>query len=183
MRLKSSINFGDNLTIKKHRGFLKDSFSNEGFFLNKKVELCQLQQIEDTKLLSANVVMDSDKLKTYDAYIRVDLMLKVAEIERDAKEEMRKKVHMIIESVINYFVNRQLTYKFFEKLLPDANILANCHVDLDTTKITAFKTGNTTFGCKEGLCHWYNKYAQTFILKDKDDLKRKYSYEFKSRAP
>nr|GEZ70547.1 T-complex protein 1 subunit beta [Tanacetum cinerariifolium] len=44
----------------------------------------------------ANTAMDTDKVKIYEAQVRVDSMAKVAQIEGAAKDKMREKMQKII---------------------------------------------------------------------------------------
>jgi T-complex protein 1 subunit beta len=68
---------------------LKDSYLEEGFILDKSFGIGQPRKIENAKILIANTSMDTDKIKIYGSRVRVDSMLKVAEIEEAEKDKMR----------------------------------------------------------------------------------------------
>jgi T-complex protein 1 subunit beta len=75
---------------------LKDSYLEEGFILDKSFGIGQPRKIENAKILIANTSMDTDKIKIYGSRVRVDSMLKVAEIEEAEKDKMRGKLSLCL---------------------------------------------------------------------------------------
>lgn len=57
-------------------------------------------------MLVANTPMDTDKVKIFGSKVRVDSMLKVAEIEEAEKIKMKKKVEKILAYKPDVFINR-----------------------------------------------------------------------------
>lgn len=57
-------------------------------------------------MLVANTPMDTDKVKIFGSKVRVDSMLKVAEIEEAEKLKMKKKVEKILAYKPDVFINR-----------------------------------------------------------------------------
>jgi T-complex protein 1 subunit beta len=108
---------------------LRDSYLEEGFILDKKIGIGQPKRIEKAKILVANTAMDTDKIKIYGAKVKVDSMMKVAEIEKAEREKMKKKCEKIMAHGINCFVNRQLIYNFSEEIFANNNIMAIEHAD------------------------------------------------------
>nr|GFB24524.1 T-complex protein 1 subunit beta [Tanacetum cinerariifolium] len=51
------------------------------FFLDKKIGLGQPKRIENANIFVANTAMDTDKVKIYEAQVRVDSMAKVAQMK------------------------------------------------------------------------------------------------------
>mmetsp|Transcript_44780 Transcript_44780/g.78159 ORF Transcript_44780/g.78159 Transcript_44780/m.78159 type:complete len:310 (-) Transcript_44780:806-1735(-) len=91
LRLKGSGNLDHIQIIKKPGESLKDSFLEEGFVLDKSFGVGQPRRIENAKIMIANTPMDTDKIKIYGSRVRVDSMMKVAEIEEAEKDKMRNK--------------------------------------------------------------------------------------------
>jgi len=58
--------------------------------------------------------MDHDKIKIFGSKVRVDSMLKVAEIEEAEKMKMKKKVDKILAHNPDVVINRQLIYNYPE---------------------------------------------------------------------
>lgn len=141
MRLKGSGNLEAIHLIKKTGGTLKESYLDEGFILDKKIGVGQPKRIENAKILIANTPMDTDKIKIYGAKVKVDSMLKVAEIEAAEKEKMREKCRKIIDHGINCFINRQLIYNFPEEIFADAGVMAIEHADFDGIERLALVLG------------------------------------------
>lgn len=141
MRLKSSGNLDHIQLLKKPGESLKDSYLEEGFILDKEFGVGQPRRIENAKILIANTPMDTDKIKIYGSRVRVDSMLKVAEIEEAEKDKMRQKVAKIVNHGINCFVNRQLIYNFPESLFTDAGVVSIEHADFDGIERLAAVTG------------------------------------------
>jgi len=127
--------------IKRPGGCLSDSFLESGFILNKSFGVGQPKRIENAKILIANTPMDTDKIKIYGSRVRVDSMLKVAEIEEAEKDKMRNKCQKIIDHGINVFVNRQLIYNFPEQIFTSAGVLSVEHADFDGIERLAAVTG------------------------------------------
>lgn len=141
LRLRGSGNLDYIQLIKKPGGALHDSFLAEGFILNKSFGVGQPRRTENAKILIANTPMDTDKIKIYGSRVRVDSMMKVAEIEEAEKLKMRNKCAKIINHGINCFVNRQLIYNFPEQILTDAGVLTVEHADFDGIERLAAVTG------------------------------------------
>jgi T-complex protein 1 subunit beta len=64
---------------------LKDSFLAEGFILEKSISTGCPRFKENAKVMVANTPMDHDKIKIFGSKVRVDSMVKVAEIEEAEK--------------------------------------------------------------------------------------------------
>lgn len=150
LRLKGDLNSGNasgavNLdyiqVLKKPGGTLSDSFLEPGFILNKSFGVGQPRRIENAKILVANTPMDADKIKIYGSRVRVDSMMKVAEIEEAEKDKMRNKCQKIIDHGINVFVNRQLIYNFPEQIFTGAGVVSIEHADFDGIERLAAVTG------------------------------------------
>lgn len=114
LRLKGSGNLDYIKLIKKAGGTLKDSFLADGFILEKSISIGCPRRIENAKIMVANTPMDHDKIKIFGSKVRVDSMLKVAEIEEAEKMKMKKKVDRILEHKPDVFINRQLIYNYPE---------------------------------------------------------------------
>lgn len=54
----------------------------------------------------ANTPMDHDKIKIFGSKVRVDSMMKVAEIEEAEKMKMKRKVEKILAYKPDVFINR-----------------------------------------------------------------------------
>jgi len=141
LRLKGSGNLGHIRIIKKPGGTLSDSFLEQGFVLDKSFGTGQPTRIEKAKILVANTPMDTDKIKIYGSRVRVDSMMKVAEIEEAEKDKMRVKCQKIIDHGINCFINRQLIYNFPEQIFTSAGVASIEHADFDGVERLAAVTG------------------------------------------
>jgi T-complex protein 1 subunit beta len=138
---KNSMNLDYIQIIKKSGGSLSDSFLEGGFILDKSFGIGQPRRIENAKILIANTPMDTDKIKIYGSRVRVDSMLKVAEIEEAEKQKMRNKCKKIIDHGINVFINRQLIYNFPEQIFTSAGVMSVEHADFDGIERLAAVTG------------------------------------------
>ena len=114
LRLNKSGNLDYIKIIKKAGGTLKDSFLADGFILEKSISTGCPRRKENPKVLIANTPMDHDKIKIFGSKVRVDSMMKVAEIEEAEKMKMKKKVDRIIAHKPDVFINRQLIYNYPE---------------------------------------------------------------------
>mmetsp|Transcript_25104 Transcript_25104/g.22822 ORF Transcript_25104/g.22822 Transcript_25104/m.22822 type:complete len:547 (+) Transcript_25104:35-1675(+) len=141
LRLKGSGNLDYIQVIKKPGGSLSDSFLADGFVLNKSFGIGQPRRVVNAKILIANTPMDTDKIKIYGSRVRVDSMMKIAEIEEAEKQKMRNKCQRIIGHGINCFVNRQLIYNFPEQIFTDAGVVSIEHADFDGIERLAAVTG------------------------------------------
>ena len=112
--MKGSGNFDYIKLIKKAGGTLKDSFLAEGFILEKSISIGCPKRKENPRVMVANTPMDHDKIKIFGSKVRVDSMLKVAEIEEAEKMKMKKKIDKILEHKPDVFINRQLIYNYPE---------------------------------------------------------------------
>lgn len=92
LRLKGSGNLDYIKLIKKAGGTLKDSFLADGFILEKSISTGCPRRKEKPRILISNTPMDHDKIKIFGSKVRVDSMLKVAEIEEAEKMKMKRKV-------------------------------------------------------------------------------------------
>jgi len=124
LRIKDSGNLEHIHIIKKAGGTLRESFLSDGFIMDKKIGLGQPRRIEKAKILLANTAMDYDKIKMNNVRIRVDSMMKVADVELAEKQKMRNKVQKIISHGVNCFINRQLIYNFPEEIFADHGVMA-----------------------------------------------------------
>lgn len=75
--------------------------------------------------------MDADKVKIMGSKVKVDSIMKVAEIEEAEKVKMKKKVEKILQYKPDVFINRQLIYNYPEQLLADAGVMVIEHADFD----------------------------------------------------
>jgi T-complex protein 1 subunit beta len=141
LRLKGSGNLDYIALLKRPGESLRDSYLEEGFILDKSFGVGQPRRLENAKILIANTPMDTDKIKIYGSRVRVDSMLKVAEIEEAEKSKMAAKVAKIVGHGINCFVNRQLIYNFPESLLTEAGVVSIEHADFDGIERLAAVTG------------------------------------------
>ena len=141
LRLRGSGNLDYIQVIKKPGESLRDSFLEEGFVLNKSFGIGQPRRIENAKILIANTPMDTDKIKIYGSRVKVDSMLKVAEIEEAEKNKMRNKCKKIIDHGIGCFINRQLIYNFPEQIFTEAGVVSIEHADFDGIERLAAVTG------------------------------------------
>ncbi len=131
LRLEGSGNLDYIQLLKKPGESLRDSYLEEGFVLDKSFGIGQPKRIENAKILIANTPMDTDKIKIYGSRVRVDSMLKVAEIEEAEKDKMRNKCKKIVDHGINCFINRQLIYNFPESIFTEAGVVSIEHADFD----------------------------------------------------
>jgi T-complex protein 1 subunit beta len=58
--------------------------------------------------------MDTDKVKILGSKVKVDSIMKVAEIEEAEKQKMKRKVEKILSYKPDVFINRQLIYNYPE---------------------------------------------------------------------
>jgi len=79
----------------------------------------------------ANTQMDTDKVKILGSKVKVDSVMKVAEIEEAEKQKMKRKVEKILAYKPDVFINRQLVYNYPEQLLADAGVMVIEHADFD----------------------------------------------------
>lgn len=79
----------------------------------------------------ANTQMDTDKVKIMGSKVKVDSIMKVAEIEEAEKGKMRKKIDKILKYKPDVFINRQLIYNYPEQLMADAGVMVIEHADFD----------------------------------------------------
>lgn len=114
LRLKGSGNLDYIKLIKKTGGTLKDSFLADGFILEKTISTGCPKRFENPRILVANTPMDHDKIKIFGSKVRVDSMMKVAEIEEAEKLKMKRKVDKILAFKPDVFINRQLIYNYPE---------------------------------------------------------------------
>ena len=142
LRLKGSGNLDYIKLIKKAGGTLKDSFLADGFILEKTISTGCPKRKENPKVLIANTPMDHDKIKIFGSKVRVDSMMKVAEIEEAEKLKMKRKVDKIIAHKPDVFINRQLIYNYPEQLLAEKGIMVIEHADFDGTERLAAVLGS-----------------------------------------
>jgi T-complex protein 1 subunit beta len=64
------------------------------------------KRIENARIMIANTPMDTDKVKIFGSRVRVDSVIKVAELELAEKEKMKDKVDKILQHNCNVFINR-----------------------------------------------------------------------------
>lgn len=114
LRLKGSGNLDYIKLIKKTGGTLKDSFLADGFILEKTISTGCPKRKENPRIMVANTPMDHDKIKIFGSKVRVDSMMKVAEIEEAEKMKMKRKVEKILAHKPDVFINRQLIYNYPE---------------------------------------------------------------------
>ncbi len=141
LRLKGSGNLDYIKLIKKTGGTLKDSFLADGFILEKSISTGCPRIKKNARILVANTPMDSDKIKIFGSKVRVDSMMKVAEIEEAEKQKMRKKVDKILAHKPDVFINRQLIYNYPEQLLAEKGVMVIEHADFDGTERLAAVLG------------------------------------------
>lgn len=131
LRLKSSTNLELIQIIKKLGCSLKDSYLDEGFILEKSISVGCPHFKEKAKIMLANTPMDYDKIKIFGTRVKVDSMDKVAEIESEEKEKMRRKVDKMLAYKPDVFINRQLVYNFPEQLFADQGVMVIEHADFE----------------------------------------------------
>lgn len=106
LRLRGSGNLDYIKIIKKAGGTLGDSFLADGFILEKSISTGCPRRKENPKVLVANTPMDHDKIKIFGSKVRVDSMMKVAEIEEAEKLKMKRKIDKILAHKPDVFINR-----------------------------------------------------------------------------
>lgn len=141
LRLKGSGNLDYIKIIKKAGGTLKDSFLADGFILEKSISVGCPKRKENARVLIANTPMDSDKIKIFGSKVRVDSIMKVADIEEAEKQKMKKKVDKILAHKPDVVINRQLIYNYPEQLLAEKGIMVIEHADFDGTERLAAVLG------------------------------------------
>lgn len=114
LRLKGSGNLDYIKIIKKAGGTLADSYIADGFILQKKIATGCEKIKENPKVMIANTQMDADKIKIMGSKVKVDSIMKVAEIEEAEKLKMKRKVERILKYKPDVFINRQLIYNYPE---------------------------------------------------------------------
>jgi len=131
LRLKGSGNMDYIKIIKKPGGTLADSYLAEGFVLQKSISTGCDKMKEAPRIMIANTQMDTDKIKILGSKVKVDSIMKVAEIEEAEKMKMKRKVDKILAYKPDVFINRQLIYNYPEQLLADAKVMVIEHADFD----------------------------------------------------
>jgi len=114
LRLKGSGNLDYIKIIKKPGGTLADSYLADGLVLPKKIATGCKRNAENPRVMVANTPMDNDKVKILGSKVKVDSIMKVAEIEEAEKMKMKKKVEKILAYKPDVFINRQLIYNYPE---------------------------------------------------------------------
>ena len=83
------LNFSGNLDyikiIKKPGGTLSDSYLADGLVLEKTISTGCEKRAENPRIMVANTQMDTDKVKILGSKVKVDSVMKVAEIEEAEK--------------------------------------------------------------------------------------------------
>lgn len=92
--------------IKKPGGTLADSYLADGLILEKKIATGCEKRKENPKVMVANTQMDTDKVKILGSKVKVDSVMKVAEIEEAEKNKMKKKVEKILQYKPDVYINR-----------------------------------------------------------------------------
>merc|ERR1711935_29337 len=131
LRLKGSPNLDYIKLIKKAGGTLGDSYLAEGLILQKSIATGCEKRAENPRVMIANTQMDADKVKILGSKVKVDSIMKVAEIEEAEKAKMKRKVDKILAYKPDVFINRQLIYNYPEQLLADAGVMVIEHADFD----------------------------------------------------
>ena len=96
LRLRGSPNLDYIKLIKKAGGTLGDSYLAEGLILQKSIATGCKRSINNPKIMVANTQMDADKVKILGSKVKVDSIMKVAEIEEAEKQKMKRKVAKIL---------------------------------------------------------------------------------------
>eukprot|EP00802_Teleaulax_amphioxeia_P001748 Tamp_01750.p1 GENE.Tamp_01750~~Tamp_01750.p1 ORF type:complete len:502 (-),score=28.60 Tamp_01750:89-1594(-) len=141
LKLKGSTDLSRINIIKKCGGSLKDSFLDNGFILNKKIESNQIKQIKNAKILIVNTSLDSDKTKIYGVKIKVKSISNLARMEMGEQKKLLDKCKKILGHGINVIINRQLIYNRQERFFSDHGILTIEQVDFDGIEKLALITG------------------------------------------
>ena len=90
LRLNGSTNLDYIKIIKKAGGTsMKDSFLAEGFILEKSISTVSKRRVENPRILVSNSPMDYDKIKIFGSKVKVDSMMKVAEIDEAERMKMK----------------------------------------------------------------------------------------------
>ena len=131
LRLKGSGNLDYIKIIKKPGGTLGDSYLADGLVLQKRIATGCAKVATNPRVMIANTQMDSDKVKIMGSKVKVDSVMKVAEIEEAEKMKMKRKVDRILAYKPDVFINRQLIYNYPEQLLADAGVMVIEHADFD----------------------------------------------------
>lgn len=131
LRLKGCDNLDYIKLVKKAGGTLGDSYLADGFILQKGIATGCAKFKENPKVMVANTQMDTDKVKILGSKVKVDSIMKVAEIEEAEKQKMKRKVDRILAYKPDVFINRQLIYNYPEQLLADAGVMVIEHADFD----------------------------------------------------
>jgi T-complex protein 1 subunit beta len=171
LRLKGSGNLDYIKLIKKCGGTLKDSFLAEGFILEKSISTGCPRSKLNPKVMVSNTSMDTDKIKIFGSKVRVDSMMKVAEIEEAEKQKMKRKVDKIMAHKPDIFINRQLIYNYPEQLMGEQGVMVIEHADFDgVERLSAvlgsdiLSTFDTPDKAKLGTC---SKVEEIMIGEDK----------------
>lgn len=85
LRLKGSGNLDYIKIIKKPGGTLGDSYLADGFVLQKQIATGCQKMKTNPKIMVANTQMDTDKVKILGSKVKVDSIMKVADIEEAEK--------------------------------------------------------------------------------------------------
>jgi T-complex protein 1 subunit beta len=131
MRLKGTGNLDFIKLIKKSGGTLGDSFLADGFILEKSISTGCKKTANKPRIMVANTPMDNDKIKIMGSKVKVDSMVRVAEIEAAEKNKMKEKVDRILAYKPDVFINRQLIYNYPEQLLAEKGVMVIEHADFD----------------------------------------------------
>lgn len=131
IRLKGSGNLDYIKLIKKAGGTLGDSFLADGFILEKSISTGCAKKVNNPKILVANTPMDNDKIKIMGSKVKVDSMVRVAEIEAAEKLKMKEKCDRILAFKPDVFINRQLVYNYPEQMLAEKGCMVIEHADFD----------------------------------------------------
>ena len=106
LRLKESGNLDYIKIIKKPGGTLSDSYLADGLVLEKTISTGCEKRAENPRIMVANTQMDSDKVKILGSKVKVDSVMKVAEIEEAEKNKMKRKVEKILKYKPDVYINR-----------------------------------------------------------------------------
>lgn len=106
LRLKGSGNMDYIKIIKKPGGTLGDSYLADGLVLQKSIATGCERFKTNPKVMIANTQMDADKVKIMGSKVKVDSIMKVAEIEEAEKLKMKRKVDKILAYKPDVFINR-----------------------------------------------------------------------------
>lgn len=131
LKLKGSHNLELIQIIKRLGASLKDSYLDEGFILEKQISIGCPHRKEKARIMLANTPMDYDKIKIFGTRVKVDSMDKVAEIETEEKEKMKRKVEKMLAYKPDIFINRQLIYNYPEQMFADAGVMVIEHADFE----------------------------------------------------